>query len=79
MAEQTDSGPCRACGGETASGTLKTGNEEAVIVIAGKADEFLGVIPYSTSPMKARVCLKCGLVELFARDVRDLLRIDADV
>lgn len=55
---------------------LKSGNQEASIVIAGKADEFLGVVPYTTSKVGARVCMACGAIELYAQNLEDLLQID---
>lgn len=67
---------CPLCSGETAKGTLKAGNQEAAIVIAGKPDGFLGVIPYTTSQVAARVCTRCGHIALFARNMQDLLRMD---
>ena len=70
-------GACPQCGGETAKGTLKAGNQEATIVIAGKPDGFLGVIPYTTSQIAARVCTRCGHIGLFARNMQDLLSIDS--
>lgn len=81
MAEETSEtsskrNPCPVCGGETAKGTLKAGNQEAAIVIAGKPDGFLGVIPYTTSQISARVCTRCGHIALFARNMQDLLRMD---
>jgi ribosomal protein L40E len=78
MANIKKSAVCGRCGGETAQGTLKAGNQEATIVIAGEPDGFLGVIPYTTSQVGARVCRKCGMIEIYARNVRDLLRIDGD-
>lgn len=68
--------PCRLCGGETAAATLKAGNQDATVVVAGKPDGFLGVVPYTTSPVAVRVCRGCGHVELFARNLQDLLRLD---
>jgi predicted nucleic-acid-binding Zn-ribbon protein len=68
---------CPRCGGETAKATLKAGDREATVVVAGKPDGFLGVVPYTTSPVGARVCRACGHIELYARDLRDLLAIDA--
>ena len=58
-----------------ARGALKAGNQETHIVIAGKPDGFLGVIPYRTSPVGARVCTACGHIELFARDLQDILNV----
>ena len=78
MANANNKSVCGRCGGETAQGTLKAGNQEATIVIAGEPDGFLGVIPYTTSQVGARVCKKCGAIEIYARNVRDLLRIDED-
>jgi hypothetical protein len=69
---------CGLCGGETAKGTLKAGNHEAQIVIAGKPDGFLGVIPYTTSQVAARVCTACGHIDLYARNLQDLLRVEAE-
>lgn len=68
---------CPLCGGETTKGTLKAGNSEAQIVIAGKPDGFLGVVPYTTSQVSARVCRDCGHIGLFARNMQDLLSMDA--
>jgi hypothetical protein len=73
----TSSTACLRCGGETARGTVKAGNHEAQVVIAGKPDGFLGVIPYTTTPVGARVCTVCGHIELFARDPRNLLTIES--
>jgi hypothetical protein len=67
---------CALCGGETTKGVLKTGNHEANVVIAGKPDGFLGVVPYTTSQVAARVCTRCGHIALFARNLQDLLRMD---
>ncbi len=69
---------CPLCGGETAKGVLKTGNHEANVVIAGKPDGFLGVVPYTTSPVAARVCTDCGHITLFARNLESLLSMDGD-
>jgi uncharacterized Zn finger protein len=66
---------CPLCGGETARGVLKTGNHEAQIVVAGKPDGFLGVVPYQTSPVAARVCTDCGHVALFAKNLESLLSL----
>ncbi len=68
---------CPLCGGETAKGTLKAGNSEAQIVVAGKPDGFLGVVPYTTSQVAARVCRRCGHIGLFARNMQDLLAMDS--
>ena len=46
MADGEAKKSCPQCGGELTRGTLKTGNQEANIIIAGKPDGFLGVIPY---------------------------------
>lgn len=70
-----DKNACARCGGETTSGTLKAGNANASIVIAGKPDGFLGVIPYTTAQIEARVCLACGNIALFARSVDRLLQM----
>jgi hypothetical protein len=78
MAETNSQKTCRACGGETAKATLKAGNQEATVVIAGKPDGFLGVVPYTTSPVAARVCTSCGHIELYARSLQDLLRVEAN-
>lgn len=64
---------CRLCNGETTVGKLQSGNQDARIVIAGKPDGFLGVIPWTTSGVKARVCRDCGHIDLFARDLTELL------
>ena len=58
-----------------ASGTLKTGNTAASIVIAGKPDGFLGVVPYTTAQVEARVCLACGHIVLFAKSLDRLLQM----
>jgi hypothetical protein len=68
---------CRLCGGETAKGTLKSGNQEATVIVAGKADGFLGVIPYTTAQVSARVCKGCGHIDLFARNMSDLLIMES--
>lgn len=68
---------CLRCGVETTTGKLKSGNQEPQIVIAGKPDGFLGVVPYTTSPVLARVCTGCGHIELVARNLRDVLSMDA--
>lgn len=67
---------CRLCGGALTTGKLKAGNAEAQVVIAGKADGFLGVTPYTTSPVTVQVCMSCGHIGLFARSLQDLLAID---
>lgn len=69
---------CPLCGGETAKGVLKTGNHDASVVIAGKPDSFLGVVPYTTSQVAARVCMSCGHIALFARNLESLLTMEAD-
>ena len=69
---------CRFCGGETTTGTVKSGNQEATIVIDGKPDGFLGIVSYTTSPVAARVCTACGHIDLFARNLQDILAVDAD-
>ena len=69
---------CALCGGEVTRGTLKSGNQETTIVVAGKPDGFLGVIPYTTSQISARVCTECGHIELYARNLQDLLKMDAE-
>jgi uncharacterized Zn finger protein len=69
---------CPLCGGETAKGVLKTGNHEASVIVAGKPDAFLGVIPYTTSPVVARVCTSCGHIALFAKGLESLLSMDAN-
>ncbi|HVK05759.1 MAG TPA: hypothetical protein VM490_19975 [Armatimonadaceae bacterium] len=71
-------GGCPRCGGATAKGVLKSGNAEAQVVIAGEPDGFLGVIPYTTSQVAARVCRQCGHIELFARNLQDLLKVEPD-
>jgi|GEM_PF-2614120 hypothetical protein len=71
-------GACPRCGGATSKGTLKAGNQEAQVVIAGEPDGFLGVIPYTTSQVAARVCRDCGHIELFARNLQDLLKVEPD-
>jgi hypothetical protein len=78
MAEKPEKKTCPQCGGEITTGALKSGNQEASIVIAGKPDGFLGVIPYTTSKVAARVCTDCGYIALYARNLEDLLRLDAD-
>ena len=70
--------PCPLCGGETASGTLKTGNTPASIVIAGKPDGFLGVVPYTTAQIEARVCTRCGHIALFAQSLESLLQMERE-
>ena len=70
-----DDKTCAWCDGEMASGTLKTGNIAASIVIAGKPDAFLGVVPYTTSPVEVRVCLACGHIALFAKSLERLLQM----
>lgn len=67
---------CRLCGGDVTMGKLQAGNADARIVIAGKPDGFLGVTPWTASTVRARVCRACGHIELFARDLQDLLAID---
>ena len=69
---------CPLCGGETASGVLKTGNQEANVVVAGKPDGFLGVIPYKTSQVAAQVCTSCGHIQLYARGLESLLAMDGN-
>lgn len=70
---------CHHCGGsDLASAAVKVGNGDAQIVIAGKKDGFLGVVPYTTSPIRAYVCRSCGYTMLFARQLTDLLAIDPD-
>ena len=69
---------CPRCGGETAHGTLKSGNHEAQVVITGKPDGFLGVIPYQTSPVAVRVCTTCGHIDLYARNLQDILTVAQD-
>lgn len=71
----SDDETCARCGGETASGTLKTGNAAASIVIAGKPDAFLGVVPYTTAQVEARVCTVCGHIALFAKSPNRLLQM----
>lgn len=66
---------CRLCGGELTTGRVKAGNQEAQIVIAGKPDGFLGVIPYTTAQVSARVCTACGHIDLYARNAQDLLSL----
>jgi hypothetical protein len=78
MAEGDGKRQCRICGEEMAKGTLKAGNQEANIVIAGKPDGFLGVIPYTTAQISARVCTGCGHIELYARNVQDILKVEGD-
>ena len=67
---------CPLCNGEMAKGTLKGGNADATIVIAGKPDGFLGVIPYTTAQIIARVCRSCGYIALFAKNAQDILNVD---
>lgn len=76
MAAMPEKNRCPQCGGETTKGMLKSGNHEANIVIAGKPDGFLGVVPYTTSPVSARVCTACGYIALYARNLQDLLRLE---
>ncbi len=69
---------CPAChSSDLATGTLNTGKQSATIVIAGEPDGFLGVVPYSTAPVDARVCRTCGHIALFARSLETLLQMDA--
>ena len=75
---KAEGGKCPLCGGETSKGVLKTGNHEANVVIAGKPDGFLGVIPYTNAQVVARVCNSCGHIALFAKGLESLLRMDAD-
>ncbi len=76
MAEGDNRKQCSVCAGETAKGTLKTGNQEATVVIAGKPDGFLGVIPYTTAQISVRVCTVCGHIELYARNVQEILKVE---
>ncbi|MBC8142961.1 MAG: hypothetical protein H7Y38_16175 [Armatimonadetes bacterium] len=69
---------CGHCGGaDLASASLKAGNADAQIVIAGHPDGFLGVIPYTKSPIRAYVCRDCGYTMLFAEQMTDLLALNA--
>lgn len=69
---------CLHCGGaDLASASLKSGNADAQIVIAGKPDGFLGVTPYTKSPIRATVCRDCGYTMLFATQMTDLLAVEA--
>ncbi len=68
---------CLNCGsGDIAGATLKAGNADAQIVIAGEPDGFLGVVPYTKSPIQAYVCRDCGYTMLFAEQMSDLLTVD---
>jgi len=69
---------CPLCGGETMRGVLKAGNQSASVVVAGKPDDFLGVVPYTTSPVEVRVCAACGHIALFAKSLESLLQMDDD-
>lgn len=73
-----DGRSCAFCGGETAKGVLKAGNQEAQVVVAGKPDAFLGVIPYTTSQVMVRVCRNCGHIGLFAKSLESLLSMGDD-
>lgn len=75
MSETNNRNRCAKCGGETARATVKAGNQEATLVIAGKPDGFLGVIPYTMAQIAAYVCGECGFVEFYARNVQDLLSV----
>lgn len=76
---QNEQPTCARCGSPTATGTLKAGREEATVIIAGEPDGFLGVVPYTASPVGVRVCKTCGHIDLYARALRDLLRVEAPV
>ncbi len=77
MAATTDR--CHHCGGaDLAAATVKVGGGDTRIVIAGKPDGFLGVIPYTTSPLQAYVCRACGYTMLFATQLTDLLALEPD-
>ena len=78
MAQNKAGQGCPLCGGETARGALKSGNHEASVVIAGKPDPFLGVVPYTTSPVIVRVCRSCGHIALFAKSLESLLAMGED-
>ena len=78
MAENKTKRPCPLCGGETTGGVLKSGNHEASVVIAGKPDPFLGVVPYKTSQIAVRVCQDCGHIALFAKSLESLLAMGDD-
>ena len=68
---------CAACGGQMHKGRLQVGNGDARITITGKAsDDFLGVASVTTSPVTAKVCEKCGRIDLFATNLQDLLSLD---
>ena len=69
---------CALCGGTTSKGVLKTGNHEANVVIAGKPDGFLGVVPYTNSQVVASVCNSCGHIALFAKNMESLLSMNTD-
>ena len=62
----------------TSREALMKGNDEGVVVVAGKPDGFLGVIPFTTSQILARVCRSCGNIELFARNSQDILAVESD-
>ncbi len=68
-----DEPACRACGGATALAKVQSGNQDLRVVIAGKPDGFLGVVPWTASGLRARVCRACGHVDLVAKDLTDLL------
>lgn len=70
---------CPLCGGrDITTGKLKVGNGDAQVVIAGKPDGFLGVIPYTTSPVRVNICRSCGYMMLYAQQLTDLLAIEPD-
>jgi predicted nucleic-acid-binding Zn-ribbon protein len=78
MTEESSKKRCRECGAETSKATLKAGNQEATLTIAGKPDGFLGIIPYTTAQIAARVCTQCGHIEFYARNMQDLLAVESD-
>ena len=69
---------CPQCGGsDLASATFQAG-ADARVVIAGQPDGFLGVVPYTKSPVRAVVCRGCGYIMLFATQLSDLLALEPD-
>ena len=70
---------CGHCGGsDLADAVFKAGNADAQVVIAGTPDGFLGVVPYTKSPVRAVVCRDCGYIALFATQLTDLLAVEPD-
>lgn len=73
--ERDGAAACAHCGGPMVRGTLKAGNTVPTIVVAGVPDDFLGVVPYTTSPVEARVCTACGHIALFATSLDRVLQM----